>query len=269
MSGDDHNIVDDDDDGTRRASPTMDGDLDISEFLKGMMGCMPAPPPFLIKTYNIVNDPKTNSVISWSSSGTSFIIWDHLRFSAEILPLHFKHNILSSFVSQLNNYGFRKIGVDHQWEYENPYFQAGNEDLLLSIRRRNQIPEKAARRRSRKKKGACTVTSSGNCDNMETKLGTLRGEIETSKLEIQRLKKQQQDMELLIANLEANMMNSARNESNSLLMLLSGKGGEFLYQKMNEELEKIHSNDGVGEKRNIYDHTHGTSINKKQKITAT
>lgn len=88
--------------GMLPASPTVSGDLDISECLKGIMGCMP--PPFLIKTYNIVDDPKTNSIISWSSSGTSFIIWDHLKFSAEILPLYFKHNILSSFVSQLNNY---------------------------------------------------------------------------------------------------------------------------------------------------------------------
>ncbi|XP_073059665.1 heat shock factor protein HSF30-like [Primulina eburnea] len=253
--------------GMRPASPTMSGDLDISECLKGLMGCMP--PPFLLKTYNIVDDPKTNSIISWSSSGTSFIIWDHLKFSAEILPLYFKHNILSSFVSQLNNYGFRKIGVDHQWEYENPYFQAGSEYMLSNIKRRNQIPQKVKRRNPKKKGGGCcTVVTNANYD-MERKLETLRDEIEISKIEIQKLKKQQEDMELLISTLQADVMNNARNESNSLLMILSEKGEEIFAQKMRAELEKNNSDDEIGEMRKS-DHTHEPSVNKKHKImTAT
>ncbi|EYU43420.1 hypothetical protein ABFS82_08G145100 [Erythranthe guttata] len=96
------------------------------------------PPAFLTKTFNIVNDPNTDSVISWSLSGDSFIIWNHHKFSAEILPVYFKHSNLASFVYQLNSYGFRKIGVIHQWEYENPNFQAGKGNLLSNIRRRKR-----------------------------------------------------------------------------------------------------------------------------------
>lgn len=32
------------------------------------------PPPFLTKTFEIVNDPNTDSIISWSSARASFIV---------------------------------------------------------------------------------------------------------------------------------------------------------------------------------------------------
>lgn len=60
--------------------------------------------PFVTKTYDMVEDPNTNSVICWSSSGSSFVISDHNRFSFELLPKYFKHTNMSSFVYQLNNY---------------------------------------------------------------------------------------------------------------------------------------------------------------------
>lgn len=65
-------------------------------------GCRP--PPFLTKTLIMVEDPETNCIISWNPSGTSFIIWDHLRFAKELLPKYFKHSNFSSFIYQLNNY---------------------------------------------------------------------------------------------------------------------------------------------------------------------
>lgn len=62
------------------------------------------PPAFLTKTYQIVDDPNTNSITSWGKFGESFIIWDHITFSAQILPKYFRHNNFASFVYQLNNY---------------------------------------------------------------------------------------------------------------------------------------------------------------------
>ena len=62
------------------------------------------PPAFPTKTFDVVDDPTTNHVVSWSRGGTSFVVWDPHAFSTVILPRYFKHNNFSSFVRQLNTY---------------------------------------------------------------------------------------------------------------------------------------------------------------------
>ena len=63
-----------------------------------------SPPPFLTKTYDIIDDSSTNHIISWSRGNNSFIVWDPQAFSMSLLPRFFKHNNFSSFVRQLNTY---------------------------------------------------------------------------------------------------------------------------------------------------------------------
>lgn len=63
-----------------------------------------SPPPFLLKTYMLVEDPATDGVISWNSGGTAFVVWQPAEFARDLLPTLFKHSNFSSFVRQLNTY---------------------------------------------------------------------------------------------------------------------------------------------------------------------
>ncbi|XP_006659656.1 heat stress transcription factor B-2b-like [Oryza brachyantha] len=97
------------------------------------------PTPFLTKTYQLVDDPAVDDVISWNDDGSTFVVWRPAEFARDLLPKYFKHNNFSSFVRQLNTYGFRKI-VPDRWEFANDCFRRGERRLLCEIHRRKVTP---------------------------------------------------------------------------------------------------------------------------------
>ncbi|KAI9503258.1 hypothetical protein BX070DRAFT_184957, partial [Coemansia spiralis] len=104
--------------------------------------------PFLNKLYSMVDDGASDDLIRWSEDGNSFVVLKHEDFAKEVLPRFFKHSNFSSFVRQLNMYGFHKVPHLQQgglitdgpnaesWEFSNANFQRGQPDLLHFIRRK-------------------------------------------------------------------------------------------------------------------------------------
>ena len=57
----------------------------------------------------MLEDSTISHIVSWSSTLDSFLVKDMNEFSRQVLPGAFKHNNFTSFVRQLNKYGFRKV----------------------------------------------------------------------------------------------------------------------------------------------------------------
>ncbi|XVE75592.1 hypothetical protein DITRI_Ditri12bG0105800 [Diplodiscus trichospermus] len=127
------------------------------------------PPQFLLKTYMLVDDSSTDEVISWNAGGTGFVVWQPAEFARDLLPTLFKHSNFSSFVRQLNTYGFRKVATS-RWEFCNDMFRKGERELLCNIRRRKAWGNKqqpgaaiqlSAHESDEEQKSSSTFSSSG------------------------------------------------------------------------------------------------------------
>lgn len=163
------------------------------------------PPPFLKKTFEMVDDPETDSIISWSSTNTSFVVWDPHEFSRDLLPKHFKHNNFSSFVRQLNTYRFRKIDSD-RWEFANEEFQKGKKHLLKNIKRRKQHSQMLQHQ------GAGQPWLDSAKYVAEPELQKLRNDQNSLKLELLRLKQQQVNTENYLAVVKERLLTAENKQ---------------------------------------------------------
>ncbi|XP_026859812.1 heat shock factor protein 4 [Electrophorus electricus] len=183
-------------------------------------------PAFLNKLWTLVEDPDTNHLICWSTTGTSFHVFDQGRFAKEVLPKYFKHNNMASFVRQLNMYGFRKVVNIEQsglvkperddTEFQHLYFLQGREHLLEHIKRKVSIvksEETKVRQEDLSRLLYEVQVLRGQQDSMESKMQDMKQQNEVLWKEVVSLRlnhtQQQKVMNKLIQFLFSQMQPSA------------------------------------------------------------
>uniref|UniRef100_J3MF46 HSF-type DNA-binding domain-containing protein n=2 Tax=Oryza brachyantha TaxID=4533 RepID=J3MF46_ORYBR len=161
--------------------------------------------PFLVKTFEMVEDPATDAVVSWGASRNSFVVWDPHAFAARLLPLHFKHANFSSFLRQLNTYGFRKVSAD-RWEFANEDFLGGQRHLLANIRRRRATGTGAASTTTTPRAGT------GGGGGGEGEVDRLRRDKEALARELARLRRQQGEARAHLLDMELRVRGTERRQ---------------------------------------------------------
>ncbi|KAK5995727.1 Transcription factor SKN7 [Cladobotryum mycophilum] len=94
----------------------------------------------------MLEDPSHQDVARWGKDGDSFVVVEGEKFTRSILPKHFKHSNMSSFIRQLNKYDFHKVKPSSDTdanspngnvlEFKHPYFRVDSKDDLDNIRRK-------------------------------------------------------------------------------------------------------------------------------------
>ncbi|OIT37771.1 PREDICTED: heat stress transcription factor A-6b-like [Nicotiana attenuata] len=211
------------------------------------------PPPFLKKTYELVDDPSTNDVVSWSRGNNSFIVWDPQTLAINLLPRYFKHNNFSSFVRQLNTYGFRKVNPDH-WEFANEGFLRGQKHLLKKIRRR--------------KTSNNSLHSAGNCNKasnqgmeysscvelgrfgLDGEIDRLRRDKQVLMMELVNLRHHQQTTKSYLKSMEEKLIGTEMKQQQMMSFLAKAiQNPNFVQQIMQEKDKRKELEEEINKKR--------------------
>lgn len=235
------------------------------------------PPPFLKKTFEMVEDPKTDSVVSWSVARNSFIVWDSHSFAQSLLPKYFKHSNFSSFIRQLNTYvsssfsssssssfpmhnffisqfffpspfwgsimrfqGFRKI-VSDRWEFANEGFQGGKRHLLKNIKRRRHgcLQQQGSR------PGAELAAL-----QLESEVESLRKDHNILKVEILRMREQQETSQNNLTAFEERIRCAECKQKRMLIFMAKAvKNPSFIQKLVQKQQIKNLGNGEIGNKR--------------------
>mmetsp|Transcript_5151 Transcript_5151/g.5904 ORF Transcript_5151/g.5904 Transcript_5151/m.5904 type:complete len:302 (+) Transcript_5151:343-1248(+) len=81
-------------------------------------------PPFVAKLTSMLTNSMYSEYVDWSEDGKNVVVKKVAEFSSAILPKYFKHKNFTSFLRQLNMYGFHTARQGKNWrEFRNDLFQ--------------------------------------------------------------------------------------------------------------------------------------------------
>jgi hypothetical protein len=106
------------------------GDEDGSKSRNGLQ-----PGRFLTSTYEMVDEKANAAYVGWNAEGDTLVIRHLHEFAEKVLPKYFKHKNASSFIRQLNMYGFNRV-MGEENSFKHPLFQRGHPENLTLIKRK-------------------------------------------------------------------------------------------------------------------------------------
>ncbi|XP_043697866.1 uncharacterized protein LOC122648704 [Telopea speciosissima] len=189
------------------------------------------PPPFLTKTFDMVDDPNSDHIVSWSMAGNSFVVWDPHTFSMNLLPRNFKHNNFSSFVRQLNTYGFRKVDPD-KWEFANEGFLRGHKHLLKNIKRR-KAPSQSIHQQQ--VLDPCLEVGQFGLD---TEIDRLSRDKQVLMMELVKLRQQQQNTRAHLQAMEQRLQGTELKQQQMMAFLVRAMQNPSFIQKLVQHKER-------------------------------
>ena len=123
---------------------------------------------FIFKLYDILNNTLYQKIICWNNDGTAILIKDTFKLCEIVLPIFFKHNNFSSFVRQLNLYGFHKSkGMAKEgeiFEHEELNKESSNEQIeeIMNKYKKNKIALKFIKNDNNNEEGLDINNSDNN-----------------------------------------------------------------------------------------------------------